>query len=155
MPFVCSFVFTRFPLPVVLNSGAGELAFTASCFPHFLSCPRLSLSFIHKHCPPYPSLCLSLSPPEECGPSVFLWGELAACSEPLRCQAGTACCQIRPCWLTSPSPPQMPLPASPKLLSHFPFLLTTHGHHLTQNTPTPSKTHINTDFAASILPHSR
>ncbi|KAL6488531.1 hypothetical protein MHYP_G00022720 [Metynnis hypsauchen] len=74
---------------------------------------------------------------EESSLTIPLWGVLAESAEPLRCQAGSACCQIRPCWLTSASPPRTPLPGSPELLSHFPTLPPAHWHQCHTAAPSP------------------
>lgn len=132
--------FSHIPVPVVVNSGATELASIL-----FLSSPTPSLSFSLSHAIPLhfsfslsPWLTHFLSPPEERSLTISLWGLLAARAEPLRCQAGNACCQIHPCWLTSPSLPRMPLPGSRELLTHFSAFPPAHWHQRHANAASPS-----------------
>lgn len=149
--FVCSFVFTLFPLPMVLNSGAADLASVPSCF---LSV-SLFLSHVHKHSSPYPSLCFSLFLPPR--------GEWSLCIS-----VGSAGSMFRapemPSWHCLLSDPSMladlalttpnASASQPEAVESLPFLLTTHGHHLTQNSAALSKSYSNADFATSfILPH--
>lgn len=115
----------------------------------------LFLSHVHKHSSPYPSLCFSLFLPPR--------GEWSLCIS-----VGSAGSVFRtpemPSWHCLLSDPSMladlalttpnASASQPEAVESLPFLLTTHGHHLTQNSSTLSKSYANADFAASLtLPH--
>lgn len=116
----------------------------------------LFLSHVHKHSSPYPCLCFSLFLPPR--------GEWSLCIS-----VGSAGSMFRapemPSWHCLLSDPSMladlalttpnASASQPEAVESLPFLLTTHGHHLTQNSATLSKSYSNADFATSfILPHN-
>ncbi len=151
--FVCSFVFTLFPLPVVLNTGAADLASVPSCFlslswsrcfSHtYTNIPHLTPLFVSLFLPPRGewSLCISVGSAGSMfrAPEMPSW--LCLLSDPS---------MLADLALTTPNASA----SQPEAVESLPFLLTTHGHHLTQNRAALSKSYANADFATSLtLPH--